>query len=329
MASLSLSFACWDYDRVKALQDGRVRPEGIDLNFLSLDIEETFFRALRNQEFDVCELSLSSYLLTLDAADPPFIAIPVFPSRFFRHQSIYVNTGRVSEPADLVGKRIGVPEYQLTACVWQRGILADEYGVPVDGVRYVSGSLSDSGRRPEKIPLSLPPNVSVTPVEDGQNLSDMLADGEIDALYTARAPHTFGTSPKVDRLFPNFREVEQEYFARTRIFPIMHVIALRRETYERDPWIARSLLKAFNQSLRHAYVALEQTAGLKYMLPWLPEHYRETLDALGDGYWDYGIERNRHVLETFTRYSYEQGLAQQLRTPEELFVPGVDEGFLI
>jgi len=329
MPRLPLSFACWDYDRVQSLQTGRVRPEGIDLNFLCLDVEETFFRALHNQEFDVCELSLSSYTLTLDSSEPPFIAIPVFPSRFFRHQSIYVNTDRVSAPADLVGKRIGVPEYQLTACVWQRGILADEYDVPIDSVEYLSGALTDAGRRSEKVPLNLPPNLSVTPIADGKNLSDMLAGGEIDALYTARAPHTFGTSAKVAHLFPNYREVEKDYYARTRIFPIMHVIALNRDTHHRHPWIARSLLKAFTEAQQHAYTALKQTAALKYMLPWLPGHYQETVDALGEGYWDYGLDRNRHVLETFTRYSHEQGLAGKLRSPEELFVPGVDEGFLI
>lgn len=329
MARLHLSFACWDYDRVKALQDGSARPEGIDLNFLPLRVEETFFRALHHQEFDVFELSLSSYTLTLDRPEPPFVALPVFPSRFFRHQSIYVNTDRVSAPSDLVGKRVGTPEYQMTAGVWQRGILADEYGVPVDGVEYVTGALSDAGRREEKVPLDLPPQVSVTPIGDGKNLSDMLADGEIDAIYTAPAPHTFGRSPKVAQLFPNFREVEKEYFARTRIFPIMHVIALRRETYERNPWIARSLMKAFNESLRHAHTSLRERSALKYMLPWLQEHYRETLDALGEGYWDYGIEKNRHVLEAFARYSHQQGLARRLRSPEELFVAGADQGFLI
>ena len=329
MAHLNLSFACWDYDRVKALQDGTIRPEGIDLNFLPLRVEETFFRALRNREFDLCELSLSSYTLTLDDPEPPFIAIPVFPSRFFRHQSIYVNTDRVSAPGDLVGKRVGTPEYQMTAGVWQRGILADEYGVPVDSVEYVTGALFGAGRREEKLPLTLPPNLSVTPIDDGKNLSDMLAAGEIDAIYTAPAPRTFGTSPNVAQLFPNFVEVEKEYFTRTRIFPIMHVIALKREVFERHPWIARSLMKAFTESLQHAYTSLRERGALKYMLPWLQEHHRETLDALGEGYWDYGIEKNRHVLATFARYSHEQGLAQKLRTPEELFVAGADAGFLI
>lgn len=329
MARLNLSFACWDYDRVKALQDGRVRPEGIDLNFLSLRVEETFFRALHQHEFDVCELSLSSYLLTLNSDDPPFIALPVFPSRFFRHQSIYVNTDKVSSPADLVGKRVGTPEFQMTAGVWQRGILADDYDVSVDSVEYVTGALFEAGKRDEKVPLDLPSNFSVTPIGEGKNLSDMLAAGEIDAIYTAPAPSTFGRSPKVGHLFPNFIEVEKEYFARTRIFPIMHVIALKRSVYDRHPWIARSLTKAFDESLQHAYTALRERSALKYMLPWLQEHHRETLDALGDGYWDYGVWPNRHVLETFARYSFEQGLASKVRTPDEIFAPGADESYLI
>jgi len=329
MSRLRLSFACWDYDRVRALQDERVRPEGIDLTVLPLRVEETFFRALRGQEFDVCELSLSSYLLTLDRDDPPFIAIPAFPSRFFRHQSIFVNTDTVRTPSDLIGKRVGTPEFQLTAGVWQRGILAEHYGVPVESVRYYTGALSGSRKRDEKIPLSLPDGISVTPIPAGENLSDMLAAGELDAIYTAPTPHTFGTAPNVDHLFRDFVAEEKAYFARTRIFPIMHVVAIRREVYEANPWIARSLYKAFLESLRIAFSDLSQRSALKVMLPWLEENVREATDALGEDYWSYGIEANRHVLETFIRYSYEQGLAKTLRGPEDLFAPGVDDGFLI
>jgi 4,5-dihydroxyphthalate decarboxylase len=329
MSLLPLTFACWDYDRIKPLQDGVVRPEGIDLNVLPLRVEETFFRALRGAEFDLCELSLSSYLLTRNRENPPFIAIPVFPSRFFRHQSIYVNTDRVSSPSDLVGKRVGTPEFQMTAGVWQRGILADEYGVPIDSVEYVTGALSGSRRREEKIALSLPDNIRVTPIEEGRNLSQMLADGEIDAIYTAPAPSTFGVVPHVRHLFEDFVSVEKDYYARTGIFPIMHVVAIKTEVYERHPWIARSLLKAFDESLAVAYASLRERSALKVMLPWLQEHVTETVDALGEGYWDYGIEKNRHVLETFARYSYDQGLSRTLRTPEEMFAPGVDEAFVI
>jgi 4,5-dihydroxyphthalate decarboxylase len=327
MAELSLSFACWDYDRVRALQDGRVRPEGIDLTHLVLPVEETFYRQLRHQEFDVSEMSLSSYLLTLDRPDPPFVALPVFPSRFFRHQSIYVNTrSGITEPGDLVGKRVGTPEYQMTAGVWQRGILADEYGVPVQSMHYFTGALEGAGRS-EKIPLDLPGDIEVTAIGPGQNLSAMLAAGELDAILTAPQPSCFGREPHIRHLFEDFRAVEQDYFRRTRIFPVMHTVVIKKALYERHPWIARSLYKAFDESLRIAYEDLRHRSALKVMLPWLHEHVAETVELMGGGYWDYGLEVNRHVLETFARYSYEQGLAKQVREPEEIVLAAAAESF--
>lgn len=329
MSRLPLSFACWNYDRVRALEDGRVRPEGIDLNFLSLPVEETFYRQVRYQEFDVSEMSLSSYLLTLDRDDPPFVALPVFPSRLFRHQSIYVNTGSgISRPEDLVGKRVGTPEYQLTACVWQRGILAEDYGVPVESVRYFTGGIEEPGR-PEKIRLNLPEAISVTPIRADQTLSAMLAEGELDAIYSATEPSCFGRVPQVRRLFEDFVNVEMDYYRRTRIFPIMHTVVVRRALYERHPWVARSLVKAFTESLECAYDDLTHRNALKVMLPWLPQHLADTLDALGPGYWDYGLEPNRHVLEKFARYSHEQGLASRVRAPEEIVLAAASDGFTL
>jgi 4,5-dihydroxyphthalate decarboxylase len=329
MARLSLSFACWDYDRTRALQDGRVRPEGIDLNYLVLPVEETFYRQLRHHEFDVSEMSLSSYLLTLNEPEPPFVALPVFPSRFFRHQSIYVNADSgIDSPADLVGKRVGTPEYQMTAGVWQRGILAEEYGVPVDGVRYFTGALAERGR-PEKIALDLPERIRVTPIGAEQNLSDLLAAGELDAVYSAGPPPCFGRQPHIRHLFTDFKSVEQDYFRRTRIFPIMHTVVIRRALHERHPWLARSLYKAFEESLRLAYADLRYRSALKVMLPWLEEHVTETLDVLGEGYWDYGLESNRHVLETFARYSYEQGLAKRVWKPEEIVLAEAADSFRV
>jgi 4,5-dihydroxyphthalate decarboxylase len=323
--SISLSFACNDYDRMRALQDGRVRPEGIDLTFLSLPVEETFYRQLRHQEFDVSEMSLSSYLLTLDRPDPPFVALPVFPSRFFRHQSIYV-TDTVKTPADLAGKRVGTPEYQMTAGVWQRGILAEEYGVPVASVRYFTGGIEQSGRK-EKIPLNLPPSISVEPIGPDRTLSAMLAAGELDAIYSATQPSCFGNG--VRHLFEDFVSVEKDYYRRTNIFPIMHTVVVRRSLYERHPWIARSLTKAFTASLAAAYADLRQRNALKVMLPWLQQHLQDTVDILGPGYWDYGLEQNRHVLETFARYSHEQGLAAKVRTAEEIVLASASDGFVL
>lgn len=327
MSRLQLSFACWDYDRMRALQDGRVQPEGIDLNFLSLPVEETFYRQARYREFDVSEMSLSSYLLTLDEEDPPFVALPVFPSRSFRHQSIYINRDSgIEQPADLIGKRVGTPEYQLTAGVWQRGILAEDYGVPVESVQYFTGGLEQPGR-PEKLTVNVPPSISITPIPEDKTLSAMLADGELDAIYSPGQPSCFGRVPQVRHLFEDFVAVETDYYRRTGIFPIMHTVVIRRELHERHPWVARSLTKAFTESLELAYADLRHRNALKVMLPWLHQHLADTLDVLGEGYWDYGLERNRHVLETFARYSYEQGLASKIRTAEEIVLPSASDAF--
>jgi 4,5-dihydroxyphthalate decarboxylase len=324
---LSLSFACWDYDRTKALREGRVRPEGIELNHLTLSVEETFYRQLRYREFDVSEMSLSSYLLTLNEPDPPFVALPVFPSRFFRHQSIYVNAGSgITKPEDLVGKRVGTPEYQMTAGVWQRGILAEDHGVPISSVTYWTGGMEQGGRK-EKLALDLPDHIQVTPIRDDQNLSDMLAAGELDAVYSAGQPSCFGRDPHIRHLFPDFRQVEQDYFRRTKIFPIMHTVVIKRPLYERHPWIARSLYKAFEASLQLAYEDLMHRSALKVMLPWLHDHVAETLDVLGPDYWAYGLERNRHVLDRFAAYSHEQGLAKQRWTPEQIVLPQASDSF--
>ncbi|MBB5790080.1 ABC transporter substrate-binding protein [Jiangella mangrovi] len=329
MTALDLTFACLDYDRTRALQDGRVRPEGIALNFLPLPVEETFFRQLKHHEFDVAEMSLSSYVLTLDRPDPPFVAIPVFPSRYFRHQSIYVNTGSgVTRPEDLAGKRVGVPEYQITAGVWQRGMLADEYGVDPFSVRYFTGGVETPGRS-EKIALDLPDGVSVRPIGPSETLSAMLADGSLDAVMSASVPSSFGRSPQVKRLFDDPKAAERDYYARTGIFPIMHTVVVRRELLDRHPWVARSLTKAFEESLRIAYDDLRYRSALKVMLPWLDDHVAETVSALGEDWWTYGLEPNRHVLEVFLRYSFEQGLAKKQRRPEELFAASAGSAYTI
>ncbi|MGH3211050.1 MAG: hypothetical protein ACRDNO_25160 [Trebonia sp.] len=329
MTKLSLTFACESYDRIRALQDGRVRPEGIDLNIVALPVEETFYRQARYREFDISEMSLSSYLLTLDAGEPPFVALPVFPSRMFRHQSIYVNRDNgIRDPADLIGKRVGVPEYQLTAVVWQRGILAEHHGVPVESVRYFTGGMEQAGRV-EKLQLKLPPEISVTPIGQDQTLSALLAAGELDAIYSAGEPAGFGALPQLGRLFEDFQTVEADYYRKTGIFPIMHVIAVRRGLFEEHPWIARSLAKAFWAALEIAYADLAQRNALKVMLPWLAKHLDDTVGVLGPRYWDYGLEANRHVLETFSRYSHEQGLAARPRTAEEIVLAQASDSFLI
>src|SRR5205809_3339949 len=236
MNKLRLSFACWDYDRTRALADGTVRPDGIELTYLSLPVEETFFRMMRSREFDASEMSLSSYTASLNAENPPFIAIPVFPSRFFRHSCIFVSAkSGIRRAEDLRGKRIGVPEYQMTAPVWIRGILSDDYGVRVTDVEHLSGGAEEPGRD-EKIKLDLPSTIRLRPIGPTRTLSRMIAEGELDALVTARAPSTFYKYPeKVRRLFDNYVELEKDYYRRTRIFPIMHTVVIRRDVYEAIP----------------------------------------------------------------------------------------------
>ena len=310
--------------------DGTVVPDGIDLNYLNMPVEETFFRMLRHREFDVAEMSLSSYTVSLFKPERPFIAIPIFPSRFFRHSCIYVNADAgIREPKDLIGKRIGTPEYQMTAPVWIRGILDEHYGVPVDSVTYVTGGEEEPGR-PEKLKIDLPPNIKVEQIGPTQTLSQMLLDGEIDALHTARMPSTFLTGKgKVTRLFPDFEAVEREYFRNTGIFPIMHTLVIRREIYEANRWVAQSLYKAFVQAQQVAYQNLRETAALKIMHPWLLGNMEAVIKEMGEDFWAYGFENNRKTLETFLRYHHQGGLSKKLLTPEDLFAPETFEAFKI
>ena len=330
MSKLRLSLACWNYDRTRALMDGSVQPDGIDLTYLNLPVEETFFRMLRHREFDVAEMSLSSYAVSMFREPRPFVAIPIFPSRFFRHSCIYVNADAgIRVPKDLIGKRIGTPEYQMTAPVWIRGILSDHYGVPVDSVTYCTGGEEEPGRQ-EKLKLDLPPNIRIEPIGERQTLAAMLASGEIDALHTARMPSTFSTGGgSVRRLFENYKDVEQSYFRETGIFPIMHTVVVRRDVYEQNRWVARSLYKAFAEAQRRTYDDLYVTAALKAMLPWLTAHVEETRALMGDDFWSYGFDRNCATLATFLRYHHEQGLSKRLLTPEELFAPEAMESFRI
>jgi 4,5-dihydroxyphthalate decarboxylase len=330
MARLRMTLACWDYDRTRALADGTVRPEGIDLVYLAQPVEETFFRMLRQREFDCAEMSLSSYVLSLGRDDRPFVASPAFPSRFFRHSSIFVSArSGITRPHDLAGKRIGSPEYQMTAPVWIRGILSDEYGVKVTDAQYFTGGEEEPGRT-EKLALDLPPTIRVARIGPDQTLARMLADGELDALYTARAPSTFYSRPnEIRRLFPDYVAAERDYFVRTRIFPIMHTVVIRRDVYERHRWCARELYKAFALAQRKTYRDLAETAAHKAMLPWLTAHVEDAQRTLGADWWAYGLEPNRHVLEAFLRYHHEQGLSKRRLAPEELFAPETLEAFKV
>lgn len=239
MSKLALTMACATYDRVKPIADGRVKIENVDLTFFDIDPEEAFKRAFQGREFDITELSASTHILTTSRGDAHYIGIPIFPSRVFRHGSIYIRTDRgIKAPHDLRGKLVGVPEYQMTAAMWARGVLSDEYGVKSSDMKWRSGGLHHPGRV-ERTPINLPPEIELQPIPSGRILSDMLASGELDALVTARVPNCFiEGAPNVVRLFPNVREVEEAYYRKTQMFPIMHLIGIRRSIIEQYPWLA-------------------------------------------------------------------------------------------
>ena len=327
MARLPISLACGPYDRTRALADGRVEIDGVELRYIHLEPEEIFFRMLNYGEFDAAEMSLSTYLLT-HLADGPFIAIPVFPSRMFRHTSVYVNgAAGIDKAQDLAGKTVGVAEYQLTANVWIRGILADHYGLPVESVKYRTGGLNTPGRH-EKFSVNLPPQIDIAPVAEGQTLSGLLAAGEIDAIYSPRAPESFG-GPSVRRLFNDSRAEEERYYSETGIFPIMHVLVIHRRVYESNRWIAREMVKAFTAAKDIAFAELRRTVALSISLPWVREEFESTVERMGPDFWAYGIEPNRTVLSSFIRYAHAQGLIDTTPEAEDLFARETGEQFII
>jgi 4,5-dihydroxyphthalate decarboxylase len=328
--NLRLALACWDYDRTRPIMENRVRFDGIDLTYLNLVIEEIFFRQMRHREFDVSEMSLSSYTVSLFEEPRPFVAIPIFPSRSFRHSGIYVNADAgIERPGDLAGKRIGCAEYQLTANVWIRGILDEDYGLKPSSFTTVIGGLEQPGRV-EKAAVRVPADIRIERIGPDQTLAAMLEAGEIDALFTPRAPSSFTDGRgKVRRLFGDTREVERAYFERTGIFPIMHVIAIRRDVYEGHRWTAQSLFKGFVEAQRLAYRDLHETAAMKCMLPWLIQHVAETETVMGRDFWPYGYGPNVKTLERFLHYHHEQGLSPRLLTPEEMFAPETLESYVI
>ena len=278
-------------------------------------------------EFDASEMSLSSYVASLGRAEPPFIAIPAFPSRYFRHSCIFVSSkSGIRKPEDLKGKRVGVPEYQMTAPVWIRGILSDDYGVKVTDVEHFSGGEEEPGRD-EKQKIDLPSSIKLSSIGSGKTLSTMLAAGELDALVTARAPSTFPRA--VNRLFPDYVEQEKAYYKRTKIFPIMHTVVIRRDVYAKNPWVAQALYKAFVASKQIAYDMYKQTAAMTSMLPWTSAHAEEARSDMGEDWWPYGLSQNRHVLETFLRYHHEQGLSKRLFKPDELFARETLQSFKV
>ena len=315
-----VTLACAPYDRTLPLFDGRVSAEGLELNVVLLRYEDTFWRMLRHREFEVSEMSLSSYLLSKDQ-DDPFIAIPVFLSRVFRHSSIYVNAkAGIRVPADLKGKRIGVPEYQMTAALWIRGILQHEYGVHPRDMQWWNGGLDEPGRI-EKLALNLPADVHLASIPATETLNDWLLEGKLDALATARPPSSFRKrDPRVRQLFDDPKAVEIDYWKKTGIYPPMHCVAIRRDVYERDRWIAQSLYKAFDAARRLCTLEDMWDGHLRYAHPLLHHSVEEALAVFGGSDpWRYGVPGNRHTLDTLAQYSHEQGLTRRRYAIEELF----------
>jgi 4,5-dihydroxyphthalate decarboxylase len=324
MTKLNLSVAIGDYDRTRPLVDGAAQIDGVDPVFMLLEPEEIFFRAFRHAEFDICELSLSSFSVRTARGDNPYVGVPVFPSRAFRHTAISVRTDRIRRPEDLKGRRIGLPEYQLTACVWGRAIL-EEHGVAPSDVTWVRGGLEQPGRV-EKIALNLPADVRVESAPAGQTLSGMLERGEIDAVLSPRIPSCQERgAPDVGWLFPDTVATAADYYRRTGIFPIMHLLGVRKELAQAHPWLPAAALKGFTQAKAVALAKLADTSASKVMLPFVEERLQAARALMGEDFWPYGVEKNRTVLDTFLGHHHRQGLSSRLLTVEELFHPATLE----
>lgn len=329
MSKLRISVAVGDYDRTRPLVDGRVQVDGADPVFMTLVPEEMFFRSMRHEAFDVCELSFSSYAVRAARGDCPYVAIPVFLSRAFRHTSIYVRKDRVKRPEDLKGRRVGVPEYQLTANVWARAILQDDFGVAPEDMKWVRGGIETAGR-PEKIALKLPPGVSIEAAPDGMTISEMLDRGEIDGFIAPRPPSREAlANPAIGWLFDDPTAVAKDYYRRTRIFPIMHVVGVRKTLVEQHPWLPGSLQKAFTLSKHVALEALGDTSATKVTLPFVEEQLKAARDTLGHDFWSYGVAGNEATIDTFLRHHHSQGLSTRRLSVDEVFHPSTYESFAI
>jgi 4,5-dihydroxyphthalate decarboxylase len=322
MPEVSITFACGLYDRMLALYTGEVKPEGIDLNFLAIDDPRQIFdRMGKNLEFDACEMSSSEVFSRHAAGRREMVALPIFPSRVFRHGFITVNRKAVKTPKDLEGKRIGVPLYTQTAALFIRGVLKDEYGVDLSGAHWVQGATNSAESHGNPAAPPLLKSVSIEQNRSGYSLSELLERGDIQAIIGSGLPDALRTNPDVQRLFPDFHAVELDYYRRTRIFPIMHLVAIRRDVYERHPFIATSLYQAMNQAKDVALEKMRHVGALRYMLPGMTAELDEIDATFGGDPWPYGIEPNRPTLEALVRYMAEQSLIKAPIPIDELFVP--------
>jgi 4,5-dihydroxyphthalate decarboxylase len=325
MPKLKLTLACWDYDRTRPLIDGRVQAEGIDLDVKLLRPRETFPRMLENKEFEVSELSLGSYVSLIGRGDCPFVALPVALSKIFRHSCIYIRTDAgIRTPQDLRGKRVGTTQLGSTATIFMNGMLRHEYGVTLEDIHWFIGGMTTPTQRP-LIPLKLPDKIKVEFLPPERTLEGMLGSGDLDALLAIFIPSIFEKgSSRIARLFPNYYEVERDYYRRTGIFPIMHTVVLRDDIYREHPWAARNIYRAFCEARNLAVDELYDTDALRLSLPWLIHHVEETWQVLGKDFWAYGLEPNRPTLKAIGEYVYEQGFSPRIVSPDELFAADVE-----
>jgi 4,5-dihydroxyphthalate decarboxylase len=322
MTGLPITFACGLYDRMEALQTGEIRPEGINLNFLAMDNPREIFDRMSNRlEFDACEMSSSELISRHAAKKLPFVAIPVFASRVFRHGFIVVNRKHVKSAKDLEGKRVGVPLYTQTAALFIRGLMQHDLGIDLSTIEWVEGSVNESGAYGHPSVMPLLKKVNLKPNQSGKSLSDLLAAGEIQGVIGSTLPQSLKTSPDVVRLIADYRAQEKDYFQRTRIFPIMHTIVIRNDVYEKNPFVATSLYNALCAAKDLARERMRYSGTLRYMLPWLPDDVAEIDQIFGGDCWPYGVEPNRPTLEALVSYMVEQGLIPEKIAIEKLFVP--------
>jgi 4,5-dihydroxyphthalate decarboxylase len=320
MPNVHLTIATVDYDHMRDFREGRVTASGIDATWLNLGLHEMFARFLANREWDVSELSFAKFIAEATRPDSDLIGLPVFPRREFRFGIIYVNRSRgIRHPEDLYGKRIGLPEWAQTATVYTRGSLVHDFGVPLAQVEWVQAGINENGRV-EKVEIELPPGVRLTSVAD-RSLSELLDSGEIDALMGATVPACFGKNPDVVRLFPDFRGMDERFYQRTRVHPIMHIVAMRKSILKENPWIARNLYNAFDAAKERSLKRLRHPG--HFALPWHAEHAASMQELFGGDYFPYGIEENRAALELFLRFAYEQGIARRHVAPEDIFPAGI------
>jgi 4,5-dihydroxyphthalate decarboxylase len=326
MSEPLLTVACGDYDRVAPLRDGRVRPEGVQLNMVRLEPEESFWRMARHEEFDVAEMSLASYFMMRAGGDHRFVAIPVFLARSFRHASIYVREGsKIQEPADLNGRSIGVPEYQMTAAVWARGLLSDDFGVDLSSIEWVTCS-ADTTASAARQRLHLPDHIHTRALGSYAELMKAFAAGELEALIAPRVPATYQLDGQgaIRRLFPDHHAKARDYYLRTRIFPIMHLMVVRANRHSQFPWLAQSIYKAFAEAKRLTLAGVVAEPTPRYTMPFLPAAIEEQVSVFGEDPWPYGLPANAGALETFGRYLVEQGLIETIPTVNDLFAESTE-----